>query len=42
VQAAPEDQGEFACDESSILPVTGRVVEQAELNDDRVSTKYGD
>jgi ABC-type branched-subunit amino acid transport system substrate-binding protein len=41
VQAAPEEQGEFACDESSILPVTGRVVEQAELNDDRVSTKYG-
>jgi hypothetical protein len=41
VQAAPEEQGEFACDENYTQPVSGRVVEQAQLNDDRVSTKYG-
>jgi hypothetical protein len=41
VQAAPEEQVEFACDENFTQPVSGRVVEQAELNEDRVSTKYG-
>jgi ABC-type branched-subunit amino acid transport system substrate-binding protein len=40
VQAAPEEQGEFACDDSYTQPVSGRVVEQAQLNEDRVSTKY--
>jgi ABC-type branched-subunit amino acid transport system substrate-binding protein len=41
VQAGPEEQGEFSCDENYTQPVSGRVVEQAQLNDDRVSTKYG-
>jgi len=40
-QAAPEERGEFSCDESYVQPVSGRVVDQAQLNDDRVSTKYG-
>jgi ABC-type branched-subunit amino acid transport system substrate-binding protein len=41
VQAGPEEQGEFSCDENYTQPVSGRVVEQAQLNDDRVSTRYG-
>ena len=42
IQAAPEEQGEFACDENFTQPVSGRVVEQANLNDDRISTTYSD
>ncbi|HEY8527922.1 MAG TPA: ABC transporter substrate-binding protein [Acidimicrobiales bacterium] len=41
VQAYPEEEGEFACDDSYTQPVSGRVVEQANLNEDRVSTTYG-
>ncbi|HEX8804838.1 MAG TPA: ABC transporter substrate-binding protein [Acidimicrobiales bacterium] len=40
VQAAPEETGEFSCDPDYIVPLEGRVVEQANLNDDRVSTTY--
>ena len=40
VQVSPEEQGEFACSPDHVQNVTGRVVEQAELGDDRVSTKY--
>jgi ABC-type branched-subunit amino acid transport system substrate-binding protein len=40
VQAAPDEQGEFSCDESYTQPVSGRVVQQAELDENRVSTRY--
>ncbi len=40
VQASPEEQGEFACSSDYVQEVSGRVVEQAQLGDDRVSTKY--
>jgi hypothetical protein len=41
VQASPEEEGEFDCSSDSVQEVSGRVVEQAQLGDDRVSTKYG-
>jgi ABC-type branched-subunit amino acid transport system substrate-binding protein len=41
VQVYPEEQGEFDCSEDYTVPVSGRVVDQAELDDNRVSTKYG-
>ncbi|HYZ99651.1 MAG TPA: ABC transporter substrate-binding protein [Acidimicrobiales bacterium] len=40
VQAFPEEEGEFACDPDSPVELTGRVVDQAELNEDRVSTAF--
>jgi hypothetical protein len=40
VQAYPEEQGEFACQDDYTQPVSGRVVDQAELDNDRISTKY--
>ena len=40
VQAAPEAKGEFDCDPSYVVDITGRVVDQADLGPDRVSTKY--
>jgi ABC-type branched-subunit amino acid transport system substrate-binding protein len=40
VQAAPEEQGEMSCDPDGAVELTGRVVDQAELDDDRISTKY--
>jgi ABC-type branched-subunit amino acid transport system substrate-binding protein len=40
VQVAPEEQGEFECSEDFVQEVSGRVVEQAELGPDRVSTRY--
>ena len=41
VQVSPEQQGEFSCEDNYTQPISGRVVEQAQLNGDRVSTKYG-
>jgi hypothetical protein len=40
VQASPEEEGEMVCDPDGILPLSGRVVDQAELDENRVSTKY--
>lgn len=40
VQAYPEEEGEFDCSDDYTVPVSGRVVDQAELGDDRISTKY--
>ena len=40
VQAAPEAEGEFECNPDYVVEITGRVVDQAELGPDRVSTKY--
>ena len=40
VQAYPETEGEMDCDPDGIVPLTGRVVDQAELDENRVSTKY--
>jgi Periplasmic binding protein len=40
IQAYPEEQGEFACEDNYTQPISGRVVEQANLNEDRVSTTY--
>jgi hypothetical protein len=40
VQAAPEEQGEFSCDEDYTQPLSGRVVDQAQLDENRVSTRY--
>ena len=39
VQVHPEEEGEFACDPDSRVELTGRVVDQAELDENRVSTK---
>jgi ABC-type branched-subunit amino acid transport system substrate-binding protein len=39
-RVAPTETAEFACDESYVQPVTGPVVERAELGPDRISTKY--
>jgi hypothetical protein len=39
-QAAPEQTGEYACEDEYTQPISGRVVEQAQLNGDRLSTKY--
>ena len=40
VQAFPEDEGEMACNPDGSIELSGRVVDQAELDDNRVSTKY--
>jgi ABC-type branched-subunit amino acid transport system substrate-binding protein len=40
VQAAPEDEGEFDCSPDYVVEISGRVVDQAELGPDRISTKY--
>jgi Periplasmic binding protein len=40
VQAYPEEEGEMACDPDGGIELTGRVVDQAELDENRVSTKY--
>ena len=40
-QAFPEDKpGEYECDPSWVVEISGRVVDNAQLNDDRISTKY--
>lgn len=40
VQAYPEDEAEFDCPENAASELSGRVVDQAELNEDRISTKF--
>ena len=40
VQAFPEDEGEMACNPDGNVALSGRVVDQAELDENRVSTKY--
>ena len=40
VQAYPEEVGELECDPDGNIELTGRVVDQAELDENRVSTKY--
>lgn len=41
VQAHPEEEGEMVCNPDGNIELTGRVVDQAELDDDRISRKYG-
>jgi hypothetical protein len=40
VQAFPEDEGEMACNPDGNVALSGRVVDQAELDENRVSTKF--
>jgi ABC-type branched-subunit amino acid transport system substrate-binding protein len=40
VQAYPEKAGTFDCDPSYVVKISGRVVDQAQLGPDRVSTKF--
>jgi hypothetical protein len=40
VQAFPEEEGEMVCNPDGNIELTGRVVDQAELDENRVSTKY--
>ena len=40
VQAYPEEEGEMSCDPEGNIELTGRVVDQAELDENRISTKY--
>jgi ABC-type branched-subunit amino acid transport system substrate-binding protein len=39
-QVYPKDKGTFDCDDSYVVKITGRVVDQAKLGPDRISTKY--
>ena len=40
VQAYPEEEGEMECNPDGVIELSGRVVDQAELDENRVSTKY--
>jgi len=40
VQAFPEEEGEMVCNPEGNIPLSGRVVDQAELDENRISTKY--
>jgi hypothetical protein len=40
IQAYPEEEGEMVCNPEGNIELTGRVVDQAELDENRVSTKY--
>jgi Periplasmic binding protein len=40
VQAYPEEVGEMECDPEGNVELTGRVVDQAELDENRVSTRF--
>jgi ABC-type branched-subunit amino acid transport system substrate-binding protein len=40
VRVTPEEPGEFECDDSYVAEVTGPIVEQAKLNEDRISTLF--
>jgi ABC-type branched-subunit amino acid transport system substrate-binding protein len=40
VQVHPEEEGEMHCDPESTVPLSGRVVDQAELDENRISTKF--
>jgi hypothetical protein len=39
-QVYPEDKGTFACDDNSNFELSGPVVDQAQLDSNRVSTKF--
>ncbi|HEX6419266.1 MAG TPA: ABC transporter substrate-binding protein [Acidimicrobiales bacterium] len=41
VQAYPEEEGEMVCNPDGSVELTGRVVDQAELDENRISRKYG-
>jgi ABC-type branched-subunit amino acid transport system substrate-binding protein len=40
VQVYPKEQGKFDCSPDYVVKITGRVVDQAQLGPDRVSTKH--
>ncbi|HET6953785.1 MAG TPA: ABC transporter substrate-binding protein [Acidimicrobiales bacterium] len=40
VQVAPEEPGEFTCDPDGVVELSGPVVDQAELDENRISTVY--
>ncbi len=40
VQASPEEEGEMYCNPDGSVELSGRVVDQAELDENRISTKY--
>jgi ABC-type branched-subunit amino acid transport system substrate-binding protein len=40
VQVFPEEEGEYECSSDYVVELSGRVVDQAELDADRVSTRY--
>jgi ABC-type branched-subunit amino acid transport system substrate-binding protein len=40
VQAYPEEEGEYECSPDYAVEISGRVVDQAQLDADRVSTRY--
>jgi ABC-type branched-subunit amino acid transport system substrate-binding protein len=40
VQAHPEDESEFHCPDEPFFELSGRVVDQAELDENRISTTY--
>jgi ABC-type branched-subunit amino acid transport system substrate-binding protein len=40
VQLAPEEPGEFDCDEDNVQQVTGQVVDKVDLDDKRIVTKF--
>jgi hypothetical protein len=39
-QVVPEEPGEFECNPDAAFKLSGRVVDQAELDSNRVSTKF--
>jgi ABC-type branched-subunit amino acid transport system substrate-binding protein len=40
VQLAPEEPGEFDCDEDNVQQVTGQVVDKVDLDENRIVTKF--
>ena len=40
VQASPEEEGEMVCDPEGVIELSGRVVDQAQLDENRVATRY--
>ncbi len=40
VQASPEEEGEMVCNPDGVLELSGRVVDQAELDENRISTTF--
>ncbi|HEX2563452.1 MAG TPA: ABC transporter substrate-binding protein [Acidimicrobiales bacterium] len=40
VQVSPETPGEFTCDPDGVVELSGRVVDQAQLDENRISTVY--
>jgi hypothetical protein len=37
---SPETPGEFTCDPDGVVELSGRVVDQAQLDENRISTVY--